>query len=229
MKFLKKNPEKPLPTDPLFLELLAKYKQNTMLDWIRLYNAYMAVQYIVKNKIPGDIVECGVYKGGCIGLMAETLLRLGERKRRVYLYDTFQGMPPPDDVDKKIRGGMPAKSIYDAADSWCKGDLNHVESVMATTNYPEENIKFIVGDVLETLKSQIPDQISLLRLDTDWYASTKLELEVLYPLLSSGGVLIIDDYGAWEGSRKATDEYFKETSPYFVFDETLTAATAVKL
>ena len=91
-----------------------------------------------------------------------------------------------------------------------------VKKNMASTDYPEENIIYIKGKIEETLPGYIPRKISILRLDTDWYESTKHELEHLYPILSPGGVLIIDDYGHFAGARKAVDEYFSglEKPPY---------------
>lgn len=92
--------------------------------------------------------------------------------------------------------------------SWCDASLEEVQSNMRKTEYPFEKINFIEGRIEETIPKTMPAKISILRLDTDWYDSTKHELEHLYPLLSSGGILIIDDYGHWSGARKAVDEFF---------------------
>jgi predicted O-methyltransferase YrrM len=91
---------------------------------------------------------------------------------------------------------------------WCYASLDQVSQNFAAAGLSTKTSHFVKGDVMETLKDNLPEQISVLRLDTDWYESTRFELEVLYPRLSKGGVLIIDDYGHWSGSRKATDEYF---------------------
>jgi hypothetical protein len=93
---------------------------------------------------------------------------------------------------------------------WAFSTLTEVQNNIATINYPLNNIHFIEGDILQTVPATSPQQISLLRLDTDWYASTKHEMIHLYPKLNQFGVLIIDDYGFWKGSRQAVDEYIQE-------------------
>ena len=105
---------------------------------------------------------------------------------------------------------------------WAYSSINEVNDNIKV-KVPKNNIKLIKGPVEETLihKDNIPEKISLLRLDTDFYESTKIELEVLYPKLVKGGFLIIDDYGHWKGSRKAVDDYFNKEVPFIHFvDET---------
>ena len=91
----------------------------------------------------------------------------------------------------------------------CKqyASLADVKQCLALANYPEDKVRYVVGDVVKTLAGNKPEQIAILRLDTDFYDSTKAELEQLYGLLSPGGILIIDDYGSWDGARKAVDEF----------------------
>ncbi len=81
---------------------------------------------------------------------------------------------------------------------------------MEKTQYNKDKIHYVKGKVEDTLKHTYPDPLSILRLDTDFYSSTKVLLDVLYPLLVQGGYLIIDDYGVWQGAKKAADEYFGE-------------------
>jgi hypothetical protein len=90
---------------------------------------------------------------------------------------------------------------------WALAPLNRVMSNLATTRYPSDHIEYVVGDVCQTLPARHESPIAILRLDTDWYASTRCELECLYPQLQPGGILIVDDYGHWDGSRRACDEY----------------------
>lgn len=168
-----------------------------------------SVHLIDDNEIPGDIVECGVWMGGQI-----IAARLLSPARRCWLYDTFSGMTEPSRADIK-KDGYPALAKFidkkNKGEPWCKAELHEVHAALAGAGVLHPDLcRFVVGDVLKTLRepSNLPDQIALLRLDTDWYASTKLELEVLYPRLSVGGVLFVDDYGHWQGSRKAVDEYF---------------------
>ena len=154
------------------------------------------------TNIPGDFVECGVWRGGNCMLMATELQKMGQN-RKIWLYDTFEGMPKPGEHDVKF-DGKKAKDIW--YEDWCRASLSDVEKNMVSTGYT--NWICIVGDVLKTIPKNTPKQIALLRLDTDFYESTKHELIHLYPLLEKDGVLIIDDYHSWQGSRKACDEYF---------------------
>jgi len=182
-----------------------------------------ATRYICEAKIPGAIVECGVWRGGSMMATATTLLQCGPASRELYLFDTFEGMSDPDDtVDidyrwRTVNDALERQRKMDSARrqelalvAYCPLDL--VKRNMATTGYPADKIHYIKGLVEDTLPAHAPDQIALLRLDTDWYQSTKHELVHLYPRVSPGGVIIIDDYGHWQGSRKATDEYFAGTA-----------------
>jgi len=200
---------------PAIIEFVRPY---TMVGNDGLMMAMEAAQYVVKNNIEGDVVECGVWRGGCSMAMALAMAELNSFERKLWLYDTYDGMTPPtdEDVDKynqtassRLESEQKSKSSYSQGlNVWCLATLNDVKNNISTINYPNDQFEFLKGDVAVTLLNNIPDKISLLRLDTDWYASTKLELELLYPRLVSGGVLIIDDYGDWQGARKATDEYF---------------------
>jgi hypothetical protein len=166
-----------------------------------------AVTYIEQQTIPGDIVECGVYKGGSAMLAALTLLRCNPTPiRKLWLYDTFEGMPRPSTQDRISATGQPVAARWH--EGWWKSPVSEVKRGMSKTGYPMNLVSLIKGNVLQTLEESIPEKIALLRLDTDWYESTKKELEVLYPLLAPGGVLIIDDYGHFTGARQAVDEYF---------------------
>ncbi len=177
-----------------------------------------ATEHISKHNIPGDIVECGVWKGGSTAAAALTLMNLRQTNRMLWMYDTYDGMSAPSANDIDLRGqyadallANDQASSAEASDSiWCRCSLETVQQTMAQTGYPEANIRYIKGKVEDTLPEIAPDQISLLRLDTDWYESTLCELEILFPKLSVGGILIIDDYGHWQGCRKAVDEYFSK-------------------
>jgi O-methyltransferase len=196
--------------EPEFLELYEQCHAETMTSIERMYALWSATRYAIANGIPGDFVECGVWRGGSVMLIALTLQRLGDTSRTIWLYDTFAGMTAPHDADIQTMSGRPARELLDedSESGPFRGIAPRpiVEANLARTGYP--NLRFVEGDVLTTIPSEAPPQIALLRLDTDWYASTRHELEQLYPRLAAGGVLIIDDYGYWSGSRKATDEYF---------------------
>lgn len=198
-----------IEADKTFLDIYEKVRPFTMVEIERCYALYQAVQYIIKNNIPGDLVECGVWKGGSAMLVAYTLKQAGIINRKLYLYDTFEGMTQPGEMD-----GQPEKEewdrsrVTDTLNKMCYAPVEEVKANMEKTGYPVELTMFIKGKVEDTIPGTIPLHISLLRLDTDWYESTRHELQHLYPLLSQHGVLIVDDYGAWQGARKATDEYF---------------------
>lgn len=198
--------------DDMFMRLFNEVKPFTMTSVEALYALYTSVNYILDRNIPGDFVECGVWRGGSSLLVALILKERCVSDRRVLLYDTFSGMPEPTeyDVDKYGRSGFEMMEQYADKTGWCYASLADVTTVFAIYNFAFV-IDFIQGDVLETLPSSESRTISLLRLDTDWYESTALEYDVLYPRLAIGGVLIIDDYGVWAGSRKATDDFFSKT------------------
>ena len=189
----------------------------TMTSIERLYATLSSVKYVVNNRVPGAFVECGVWRGGSSMVMAKTLIDLNEVERELYLFDTFEGMTEPTELDRDS-SGRTAKSQLDRSEKkegggiWCVASIEDVRSNLLSTGYPEERLHLIKGDVAKTLRdrSKIPEEISLLRLDTDWYESTKIELEALFPRLVKGGVCLIDDYGHWQGSRKALDEYLAE-------------------
>jgi hypothetical protein len=196
-------------------------KDYTMTSKERMYALYNLVRYVINQNIDGDFVECGIWKGGSCMLIAHTLLKMGVTNRHIYLYDTFKGMTIPTKYDKLVSNDKVYakdkwhKNIKDDGNEWCYVSLDEVQKNMKSTEYPVENIHYIKGDVQQTIPKHSSTSISLLRLDTDWYESTKHELEQLYPLISIHGVLIVDDYGHWAGSKKAVDEYFNEKNVLF--------------
>ncbi len=200
-----------------FISIWEKVSSFTMTSVERGYSLFKSVEYIVKNNIPGDFVECGVWKGGSCMLIAMALELFEDTNRKIYLYDTYEGMPKPTEEDVISWNGRSVlekweednSGIKDNFGSWAVG-LEEVKTNISITEYPENNLIFVPGDVALTLKKVKPATIALLRLDTDWYASTVEELEILYPLVVEKGVLIIDDYGHFDGARKAVDEYFEK-------------------
>ena len=199
-------------------ELIKGVMPFTMASPERGYGLVNAVRYIVKSQIQGAIVECGVWKGGSMMLAAKTLLSIGDGERELFLFDTFEGMPKPGTCDVKISGSTIALEKYkvskisETTSNWCYASLEEVTKNMFSVPYNRDKMHFIKGKVEETIPLQSPQQIALLRLDTDWYESTLHELKYLFPRLAKGGILIIDDYGAWLGARKAVDEYFQQNS-----------------
>jgi O-methyltransferase len=194
----------------------------TMTSVARMQALVDGVRYCVARDIPGAFVECGVWRGGSVLTMLLTLIDLGEYERDVYLFDTFEGMTLPTENDVALDDES-ALATWKAAERskqqpWADEfgpqmfSEAQVREVVLATGYPAERIHFVRGPVEETIPDQGPGPIALLRLDTDWYESTRHELEHLYPCLAAGGVLIIDDYGHWKGARMAVDEYFSRVA-----------------
>ncbi|MFE4452296.1 TylF/MycF/NovP-related O-methyltransferase [Streptomyces sp. NPDC056796] len=208
------KPQFPADYDDEAKDIIRAVKPYTMTSPERLNAFVLATRHIVRHSIPGDIVECGVWRGGSMQACARTLLTLGETGRDLYLFDTYEGMTPPTAEDLR-RDGRPARELLDAQGKdrpiWAVASLEDVQAGFEKVPYPKERVHYVRGKVEETVPGQAPEQISILRLDTDWYASTKHELAHLYGRLVSGGVLLIDDYGYWQGSRQAVDEFLEET------------------
>ena len=202
----------PSSVDPEFVRVYRRYCGLTMVPWKPLYWSWIAARHIALNDIPGDVVECGVFRGGCSIIMATA------HDRPAWLYDTFTGMSEPTEFD--FKGENPGDR-FDARQRFAKANKgDHVDWVYSSIDEVREGIRqsevdearfrLVKGKVEDTIPGKIPEQIALLRLDTDFYESTRHELEHLYPRLSPGGILIVDDYGSWAGSRKAVDEFLAQ-------------------
>ena len=189
--------------------VIRRVKPRTMTSPAKIAGLVLATRYVARHRVPGEIVECGVWRGGSMQAVALTLAAAGDTTRHLHLFDTFEGMPPPTEHDVRASDGEAAARLLathgQGSAVWAKAGLEDVQQGMAEVDYPAELVHYHQGMVEETIPEQAPEQIAILRLDTDWYASTKHELEHLYSRLSPGGVLIIDDYGSWEGARKATE------------------------
>jgi hypothetical protein len=210
------NPPPPFMSGepPWVLDIIERVRPFTMTSPERVASLCHAVEYIVRRELPGNVVECGVWRGGSMMAAALALLHLKETARSIYLFDTYEGMTSPTQKDKRVGLDLSASAMLAAAPHshvlWGISQIDEVKANLRSTGYPAERIHFIKGPVEHTIPGHAPDQICLLRLDTDWYESTRHELFHLYPRLCTGGVLIVDDYGWWEGQRKATDEYISK-------------------
>jgi O-methyltransferase len=179
-----------------------------------------AVRYCVAREVPGAFAECGVWRGGSVLAMIRVLQELDAADRHIYLYDTFEGMTEPGEHDVSAFDPPALETWQQAAgdDQRPWSELFAAESfnedvvrrLLAGTGYPAELLHFVRGPVEETIPGEMPEELALLRLDTDWYESTRHEMVHLYPRLREGGVLIIDDYGHWQGARRAVDEYLAQ-------------------
>lgn len=199
------------PCPPEYEATFRAVRPFTMTSRRRVYALIDAVNHIVKNDIPGAFVECGVWKGGSSLAAAMAFQSRGQSDRDLYLYDTFEGMTEPTQADGSAAlKGYQASLDANQTSNWCRSPIDEVRSAVTRSKYPSDRIHLIKGKVEDTLPEHAPGQIALLRLDTDWYESTRHELVTLYPRLMPGGVMILDDYGFWEGARKAVDEFLDE-------------------
>jgi O-methyltransferase len=213
-------PEIPPDLEAGDIDIFREVEHYTMTSVERITALVQAVKYIVSAGIDGAVVECGVWRGGSMMAVSKTLLNLGVCDRDLFLFDTFEGMPAPqsDEMDYLGRSGI--KLLEEAKRLPYRGQLDsfllafapleQVRNNVLRTAYPNERIHFVKGKVEHTIPAEAPSKISLLRLDTDWYESTKHELVHLFPRVSSGGVVIFDDYGHWSGARRAVDEYLQQ-------------------
>jgi O-methyltransferase len=203
------------------IEIIERVSPYTITSHARIHALIESTRYILQNDIKGELVECGVYKGGSMMAIALSLMAEGVKDRDLYLFDTFEGMPAPEERDIDL-WGKPAletfsqKKISDVSSTWVNSSLENVEKAIALTGYPMERIHFVKGLVENTIPEKAPESIALLRLDTDWYKSTIHELVHLFPRLSPKGVAIVDDYGHFKGAREAVDEFFckNKMSPF---------------
>ncbi len=197
--------------------IIHKCLPYTMISDSSLVRIIDLVKYVNKNNISGDFVECGVWRGGACMAIALTQVKCLGCTRDIWLYDTFEGMTRPTDEDgpkatNKYKDIIDGRHV-DRYDQWHKENkwiycpIEMVQKNMYSTGYDLEKINFVSGDVLKTIDKNSPSAIALLRLDTDWYESTKKELDVLFPRVSIGGIVIVDDYYAWPGSKKAADDF----------------------
>lgn len=206
-------------------------RPRTMTAHEKLYALIEATRHVVDHGIGGAIVECGVWRGGSMQAVALTLLERGVTDRDLHLYDTFEGMPEATERDRRHDGRLATDLMATAprtSDLWAVAELEDVRAGMAETGYPSERVHFHRGRVEETIPAQAPQEIALLRLDTDWYASTRHELEHLYHRVPSGGVVLFDDYAHWEGSREAVDQFLAQTDERLLLVPMATGRIAVK-
>lgn len=214
--------------EPVALKSLEAVRGRTMTDPLQQYATFSAARYVAQAQIPGAVVECGVWRGGASMLMLLGLLAERDTSRELWLYDTFGGMTPPSEHDVLLVSGARADALLESSHKeaqnpdewtvWCVADQADVMEGIAQTQYPMSNVHPVAGPVEVTLLEQVPEIIAIARLDTDWYESTKVELEVLFDRISPGGVLIIDDYDDWAGARQAVDEFFESRAiiPFLV-------------
>src|ERR1700712_540143 len=164
----------PADFDKETVDTYHKVKEYTMTTPERIASLCNAVNYLVKNKIEGDFVECGVWRGGSTMAAIDTLINAGDTGRDIYLYDTFEGMSEPTEMDKVFTGTaanelMESSDKNDATSVWCYSALEEVQQNVGSLNYPLASVHYVKGKVEDSIPATMPGKIALLRLDTDWY------------------------------------------------------------
>ncbi|MBI4623788.1 MAG: class I SAM-dependent methyltransferase [Verrucomicrobia bacterium] len=195
---------------PAEREILRAVQPYTMTSPERIAAMILAVKHIVAHRVPGAVVECGVWRGGSMMAAALTLRALGDTTRPLYLFDTFEGMTEPTSMDVSFSGDAASALLAEAekgSEIWCHASIEDVRQNIRSTGYPAEQLHLVSGKVENTIPDSAPSEIALLRLDTDWFESTQHELIHLYRRLRQWGVVIVDDYGHWQGARAALDGY----------------------
>jgi O-methyltransferase len=227
-------PPVPADYDTAVVDTIVRVRRHTMTSPARLDALINSVAHVVSSKTPGAFAECGVWRGGSMMAVALTLLRLGETNRELYLFDTYSGMTEPGDQDvDSAYDGYSLSRMWQRRSrrdrGWHGVPADRVREEMASTGYPIGRVHLVAGRVEETLPAAAPSEIALLRLDTDWYASTRHALEQLYPRLVPGGVLVLDDYGHYPGARRAVDEYLAANGEHLLLQRVdYTGRVAVK-
>lgn len=198
-------PAQAISDDAEFKEVLKKIEPYTMLSYERLFSLFQLAKEVCEKDIPGSFVECGVARGGSSAMLAYIIKKYSRRERLLYSFDTFAGMPEPTAEDKH--------SNLNASDTgWGTGTCAApVESLMQAASLlnAADIIKPVPGlfqDTLPSFKNEVKE-VAFLHLDGDWYESTKTILENLYDNISAGGILQVDDYGYWNGCKKAVHEF----------------------
>jgi O-methyltransferase len=186
--------------EPEFWSVYQKCRPYSVLSTERFYNLFTAIRYLAENRIPGDLVECGVLLGGASLAAAMFCDHFGLSGRKHFLFDTFAGFPP-----NVVETDFAGNSVVLGSARRFRAT---VEALIARSGLDPARFVLVEGDVRETLPNAAIGELCLLRLDTDDHDSTLHELRSLYPALNSGGVVIIDDYGHFEGARRAVDSFF---------------------
>jgi O-methyltransferase len=189
-------------------ELLDRVRPYTMVSEPALRDLAGRVHGVIDSGVPGAFVECGVWRGGSSFLMAELAKRRGETGRTTWMFDSFEGLPPPQDIDgpgaKAYAEDVENPLYYDN----CRAELDEVRAAARELGL-EAQTEIVPGWFDQTLgeaRERI-GPIALLRIDCDWYDPVLFCLETLYDQVSPGGVLIVDDYYQWDGCTIATHEF----------------------
>ncbi len=204
-------------TSEEFQRLYLEAREVTMLSRERLFDLYSSVGHVIRHEIPGDIVEVGCWGGGALAIALSVVQANGSDKC-VWGFDTFEGHPEPSPDELDVWGNSQLerfKELQAQGADWCKVAIEDVQQNVAAICRSTDGLRLVKGKAEETLPIHYPERVSIIRCDVDWYEPSMATFRSLYPRLSSGGIVIVDDYGHHSGSKKAVDEYFGELHPKF--------------
>ena len=206
----------------MFQELYFCTREFTMLSRERLFDLYLSVKYAIANKIEGDIVEVGCWGGGAVAVALSTLNNSAQNEnnliRTVWGFDTFEGHPEPNADEVDVWGNNQLKLFKEfeiRGENWRKSSFDDATQNIRSICDNVDNLRLIKGRAEFTVPQSQISKVSILRIYVDWYEPTLISLQHLYPKVSPGGVVIVDDYGHHSGSRRAVDEFFGSTHPKY--------------
>lgn len=186
------------------VRLIHRVRNHTGLSVPRLVALYKLSGEIDRLSVPGNIIECGVRNGGSSAVMA-SVTNKSKQGRDIWLFDSFEGLPEPTPEDG-------SKALTEYHEGKCLGSVDTVKEILNQLHIPENRVHIVKGWFEETFPSVKINEVALLHIDADWYESVKLCLEKFYDSVPPGGFIVLDDYGHWEGCRRATDEFLKQRS-----------------
>lgn len=181
-----------------FVWVVRQVRENTMVVPSSLAALYRLVREIDRRGIEGDLVECGTWNGGSGAVIAHAARLNGGKARHLWLFDSFRGLPPTTEEDGRIAQAHVGTLV---------ADPGRVREVLGRVGTPDQQVHIVPGWFRETLPSASIERIALIHIDADWYDSVKLCLEHFYDRISPNGVVVLNDYGAWQGAKRAVDEF----------------------
>jgi len=189
----------PWEIPPHLYKLIRLAQPYTMVEPMRLAMLYGLANEICNSPIDGAIVECGVCQGGSAMILAAAIKNVSDRK--LWLYDTFEGLPAPGPRDGQLAKVFEGK---------LRGSIKTVQEAIGTAGFPLERVVLRKGLFRDTFSEPLPKKVALLHIDADWYHSVLDCLRTFYPLVAGGGVIVLDDFGHWEGAREAFYDFCVE-------------------
>jgi O-methyltransferase len=173
---------------------------SSLVTPLNLHFLHELTERLGRLGIAGDIVECGVYRGGSAAVLGWSMMQLEDQRRKLWLFDSFAGMPAASDRDGEFSHGLEGSYV---------GSEEQTRRLLARAGVPPERYEIVSGLYAETFPTVEAPSTALLHVDCDFYEPVKLTLEKFYPRLAAGGFVVLNDYGIYRGAREATDEFLQ--------------------